>query len=270
LSAVPCVRRVFSGRRGGAWFKLLVTLAVIFAALALAWMLFLPAVVTAQLRQRTGFDATVQRLVVNPLTGTVELRGLVVTNPPTFPVADFVELREFRADADVFSLFSDRAVFNSMLLDVASVTLVKREDGVSNAEAFQQHLTATDRTPSVPRPAPTSRRFLVRQLTVRMDRLVIADHSTRLPRSREYRLRLNQSYRDVTDVKQLLAPAALQSLAPVAEALTGLVPGDLGQAIGDTVKNATKAGEKLLRSTGRKAGEKVKGYFDALEESRKP
>ena len=74
----------------------------------------------------------------------------------------------------------------------------------------------------------------------------------------------------MTELRQLLAPAALQSLAPVAEALTGLVPGDLGQALSDTVKGATKAGEKLLRATGRKAGEKVKGYFDALEESKKP
>lgn len=251
-------------------FNLLVALAVIFAAAALAWMLFLPAVLTAQLRQRTGFDASVQSLAVNPFTGTVKLKGLVVTNPPTFPVRDFVELREFNADAVVFSLFSDRVVFNSILLDVASVTLVKREDGQSNAGAFQHHLETTDGNRVAPPSSRSSRRYLIRRLTVRVDRLVIADHSSRLPRSREYRLGLNQSYTDVTEVKQLLAPAALQSLAPVAEALNGLVPGDLGVAIGDAVKGATKAGENLLKAAGRKAGEKVKGYFDALEESRKP
>lgn len=270
MSAVCRVRREVSGCRGGAFFKLVVALAVIFAAVALAWMLFLPTVVTAQLRQRTGFDARVQRLTVNPFTGNVELQGLVVTNPPTFPVPEFVDVREFKADADVFSLLSDRAVFNSVLLDVASVTLVKREDGVGNAEAFQNHLTATEPHPAAAPSSRPTRRFLIRRLTVKMDRLVIVDHSSRLPRSREYRLKLNQSYSDVTEVRQLLAPAALQSLAPVAEALTGLVPGDLGSAIGDAVKGATKAGENLLKASGRKAGEKAKGYFDALEESRKP
>ena len=47
MSTVRRVRREISGCPGGALFKLLVALAVIFAAVALAWMLFLPAVVTA-------------------------------------------------------------------------------------------------------------------------------------------------------------------------------------------------------------------------------
>ena len=260
----------FSGQRGGILSKLLLLLVVGFAIVALAWMLFLPAVLTTQLRQRTGFDATVESLAVNPFTGTVKLRGLVVTNPPTFPVHDFVRVREFYADAEVFSLWSDRPTFQSIRLDVDTVTLVKRENSQTNADAFQQHLAEpTDGRPRPPASRP-SRQFLIRHLAVRIDRLVIEDRSTRSPFSREYRLGLNQSYENVTDVKDLLAPAALQSLAPVAIALKGLVPGDLGQAIGDAVKDVGKAGEGFLKSAGHKAGEKVKGYFDALEESRKP
>ena len=59
-------------------------------------------------------------------------------------------------------------------------------------------------------------------------------------------------------------------LAPVGVALKGLVPGELGDAIGDAVKGAGKAGAGFFKSVGHKAGEKVKGFFDALEESRKP
>lgn len=246
-------------------------LAVVFAAVALAWMLFLPLVLTTQLRQRTGFDATVESFAVNPFTGTVELRGLVLTNPPTFPGRDFVQLREFHAKAEVLSLLSDRTVFSSMTLDVAAVVLVKRDDGSTNAGAFQHNLTspAGDGQPSPPSSRPP-RRFLIRRLTVRVDRLVITDHSGLLPASHEYHLGLNQTYTDVTDVRQLLAPAALQNLAPVGLVLNGLLPGDLGHAINDAVKDATKSGAGLLKAAGRKAGEKVKGYFDALEESRKP
>jgi len=250
--------------------KLVVLLAVVFAVVALAWMTLLPAVLTSQLRERTGFDATVQSLSVNPLTGTAHVRGLLVTNPPTFPIRDFVRLREFQADAEVFTLWSDRVVFKSMLIDVDNVTLVKREGGQSNADAFQQHLTQPSDGRPQPPPSRPGRRFLIHHLTVRIDRLVIADYSSRMPSSHEYRLGLNQSYTDVSDVKDLLAPAALQSLAPVGAALKGLVPGELGQAIGGAVKDATKTGEGLLKSMSRKAGEKAKGYFDALEESRKP
>ena len=251
-------------------FKLLAVLAVIFAAVALAWMLFLPVVLTTQLRQRTGFDATVQSLAVNPFTGTVALRGLVLTNPPTFPVREFVQVREFRVVAELRSLLSDRLIFDSVLLDVASVTLVNRDDNRSNAEVFHHHLTVPEEGRPLPPSSRPPRQFLIRRLTVRVDRLVIADYSTRLPTSHEYHLGLNQTYSDVTDVKQLLAPAALQSLAPVAVALSGLVPGDFGRALNDTVKEATKSSANLLKAAGRKAGEKLKGYFDALEESRKP
>lgn len=251
-------------------FKLLVVLAVLFAALALAWMLFLPAVLTAQIRSRTGFDATVQRLAVNPFLGKVELRGLVVTNPPTFPVPDFVTVREFRADAEVFSLFTDRPVFRTVTLDVAEVTVVKRPDGQSNAEVLHHNYSApADGQPRPPSSRPPQK-FLIRRLTLRLDQVVIADHSARLPVLHVYKLNLNQSYTDVTDVKQLLAPVTLQSLAPLGAALSGLVPGNFGAAINDAMKDAAKTGLPWFKALGHKVEEKTKGYFDALEESKKP
>lgn len=251
-------------------FKLLVVLAVMFAALALAWMLFLPAVLTAQIRSRTGFDATVQSLKVNPFTGTAEVRGLVITNPPTFPAPDFVTVREFHADAEVFSLFTDRPVFRTVVLDVAGVTVVKRPGGQSNADALHHNYTApTDGQPRPPSSRPPQK-FLIRRLTVRLDQVVIADYSGREPVQHVYQLNLNQNYTDVTDVRQLLAPVTLQSLAPLGAALSGLVPGNFGAAINDAVKDASKTGSSWFKALGRKVEEKTKGYFDALEESKKP
>ena len=265
----PPGTRSFSGEQGGIGFKLIVALAVMFAALALAWMLFLPVVLTSQLRQRTGFEATVQSLSINPFTGTVRLRGLVVTNPPTFPVRDFIEIREFQSDLEVFSLLSNQIVFKSVMLDVPSVTLVKREGG-SNAEAIQRHLAEADEGKPAPPSAQPPRRFLVRHLTVKLERVVIADYTGRTPVNHEYHLGLNQSYTNVTGVKQLLAPAALQSLAPVAAVLGDLLPGNVGNMLNEAAKDAAKGGTSLLKSLGHKVGEKAKGYFDALEESRKP
>jgi len=259
----------FSGERGGILFKLLIALGVIFAALALAWMLFLPVALTSQLRQRTGFEATVQSLAINPFAGTVRLRGLVVTNPPTFPVRDFIEIREFQSDLEVFSLLSDQIVFKSVVVDVPSVMLVKRGDG-TNAEAILRLLTETaDAKPAPPSSKP-ARRFLVRHLTVKLNRVVIADYTRATPVNHEYHLGLNQNYTDVTSVKQLLAPVALQSLAPVAAVLGDLLPGNVGNMLTEAAKDAAKSGTSLLKGLGQKVGEKTKGYFDALEESRKP
>lgn len=253
-------------QHGGALFKLLVLLTVIFAFGALAWMAFLPVLVTTQLRAKTGFDASVEQLAVNPLTGRVTLRGLVVTNPPTFPETPFLELREFRANAQVFSLFSDHPVFDSMVVDVANITLVKRSDGATNADAFQRNLQAPgDGKPRPPSVSPP-KQILVRQLHLRIDRLVIADHTGRKPQVREYDLGINQDYTDVTDLNQLIAPKVLQTLAPIAAAVSGLLPGDVGKVLGE----AAKSGADAVKEAGRETTVKAKRFFDALEESKKP
>jgi len=243
----------------------MVFLVVAFAFLALGWMLFLPTILTRQLRTRSGFDATVDRLAFNPITGRIEMRGFVVSNPPTFPLRDFIELREFRANADVGSLFSDQPIFDTMVVNVATVTLVKREDGMTNAAAFEENIGDYGGRRLVSR-SPQDRHFLIRHLDLRIDRLVVADHSLRNPHEREFILNLNQSYTDVTRLDQLLAPAVLRDLAPVAAALGGLVPGELGRALTE----AGRSGTEVFREAGRRAGERVKGFFDALEESKKP
>ena len=74
--------------RGGCLVKLLVLATFFAAAFALAWMLFLPVVLTQQLRSRTGFDAEVTNFAVNPITGHVVLRGLVLSNPAAFGMKD--------------------------------------------------------------------------------------------------------------------------------------------------------------------------------------
>ncbi len=257
--------RVGTGTRGGVFFKLLVFLVVVFAFAALAWMLFLPMILTNQLRKRSGFDATIQRLAVNPVSGTIELRGFVLTNPPTFPEPDFIELREFSANAQIASLFSDRLIFDRMVVNVANVMLVKRADGTTNAEALDANLTVRDSKVLMPKTKP-ARRVLIHQLDLRIDRLVVADYTLRRPSRREFTLNLKQTYADVTELDQLFAPAVLKTLAPVATAIGGLIPGDVGKAFGE----AGKSGADLLQEAKRKTETRVKGFFDALEESKKP
>lgn len=246
---------------GGALAKLFVFLVIVFAFVAVAWMLFLPTLVTHQLRERSGFDASITRLAVNPFTGSVELHGFVLANPPTFPESDFLDIREFRANGSVRSLLSNHPVFEDMLVDVASVTLVKRSDGTTNADAFSRNLEAHDGSNLVPK-TPSNRNFLIRHLEVRVEKLIIADYSLRQPGHREFSLHLDQTYKDVTAIDQLLAPSALKNLAPVAAAISGLLPGDLGKVFGQ----AAGSSKDLFRE----AGERVKGFFDALEESKKP
>lgn len=272
--------------RGGIGMRLLLALVVSFAMVALAWMLFLPAIITEEVRSRTGFDIAVQALAANPFTGELTVRGLVVNNPPTFRVPEFVQLRELRASGEFWSLFGDKLVLDRLVLDVGRVALVRRADGVSNAEAFARGLglggpTAAQVSASMTSPGPSNipvagtrpaaRRYYIKRLTLRFDQLTVADYTGGgVPVVQEYRIGLNQSYDNVSDTKQLLVPAALKTLGPALAPLGALVPGDFGRALGDAAKTAAHNGSEALQDAGRKTESLFKGLFEKLEEKRKP
>ena len=268
------------GCRGGCLVRLLVVWVVLGAAAALAWMLFLPVGVAEQIRARTGFAASVASLSCNVFTGKLAVRGLVLNNPASFPVNNFVELREFSGEADVWSLFSERPVLDDLAVDVRRVTLVRRADGRSNAEVFQENLFGLTGATSPARgvaqtsvaPSPPARKFLIRRLALRFDQLVVADHSGKTPVVEEFNLGLDQHYENVTDAKQLLVPEVLRRLAAanLAPALGGLVSGDFGRALGVAVQGATARGTEMLKDAGQTATELFKGLRERLEESRKP
>jgi hypothetical protein len=280
--------------------RLLVLAVVLGAVVALAWMLFLPVVVMAQIRSRTGFEVSAASISCNAFTGKVIIRGLVLNNPASFPVRDFMELREFSAEAELGSLWADRLVLEALTVDFRKVTLVRRADGRSNAEIFSQNLfgltlppASTAPLPAVA-PAPASvpalpvaapgpaarpaasgeapRKFLIRHLTLRFDRLVLEDHTTAKPLVQEHALALDQRYENVTDVQQLLVPEVLRRVAAenLGPVLGVLVPGDFGRALRETARTAADRGATLLKDAEQKGADLFKGLREKLEETRKP
>jgi hypothetical protein len=250
--------------RGGILFKLLVVLAGLFALAALGWMVLLPYCLTAQLRERTGFDASVATLMVNPFTGELRARGLVVGNPPTFPRPEFLQVRELDLDADVFSLFSSKPVLNRVTLDIALVALVKRADGRTNAEVFRGYLADPAGRPAAA--ARTERHFLIRRLDLRFDRLLLADYTGRQPVVRDYPVKLDRTFANVSDSRQLMLPASLDQLFALGGAVGGLLPEDVGRV----VENALHSGKDLLKGALGPDKHVFNSFSDTLEESKKP
>ena len=249
---------------GGIWFRLLLFVAFLAAGLVLAWMILLPPALTRFVRGRTGFTMEIQTLYVNPFAGRLELRGLAVTNPPAFPNPAFTEVRAVRVDWQVSSLFSQRLVVDDAVIDVAGITLVRDQHGAVNAALFQERLVGAASPARAPTGAPgeakgREQEFLIKRLQVRCDRLVIADYSGRQPAVRELALNFNHTYENVTSAQQLAALLG-ELLVPGA----GTV-GSLGPEAGTAPRGAGSS----LKETGRKTGEPVKGFFDALEKSLK-
>jgi hypothetical protein len=250
--------------RGGILIKCMVLLTAFLASVALVWMLAFPYATSTWLRNRTGFDLKVESLMVNPITGKLSARGVVINNPPTFPQPDFLRVREFAVDAEAWSMMTAKPVINLVKLDVEQVTLVKRADGRINAEVMRSYLADPAARP-VPGNTTHGREFLVRKLEVKFDRLQVVNYTGSKPVISNIQLNLDRSFSNVTDRQQLLLPASLDQVFDLGGAVGGLLPEDIGRML----DSALRSGTDLLKQAS-PAGKVFDGFSDTLEESKKP
>lgn len=244
--------------------KLLLVMAIVFVLGAIAWALLLPRVVAAQIHSQTGFNVTVDHLSVNPFTANVEIDGLILKNPAGWPVDNFLELRQFKADGSLSSFFSNRIVANEVILDVARCTVVRDKKGAINATVFSDALTGKNTAPAAntaqPKPAAKTKEFLIKHMVLKFDTLVYADYSGEKPATKEYDLKLNSELHDVDSVAKIVKPITSASIGVLADALNGAINGRT-----NLLKDATGA----IENAGKKAGEKLKGLLDSLDKKKR-
>ena len=244
---------------GGMLAKLLLLLVILFGIGAVAWILFIPRLVVSQIHSKTGFNVTVDHLWINPFTANVSVKGMVLKNPEGWPVADFVNLREFRIDANLLSLFSARIVANEAVLDVAKCTLVKNQKGTFNAKAFADALNRPGPSTSEAKSKGKPKEFLIKHLLLKFDTLVYVDNSGTNATTREYNLNLNQDLQNVDSIAKIVAPISTASIGVLSDALSGAINGRT-----DLLKDAAGA----IQGAGKKTGEKLKGLLDSLDKKR--
>lgn len=236
------------------------------AMCALAWMAFLPAVAEHELNAVTGFDFRMEVLAVNPLTGSVVVRGLTARNPAAYPAPLFFDVRALRARVAVFSwLFSGRIVVDDMDVDIAKVELVRMHGGRTNAGDLMAAFKG-------PGGAPGKRAaYLIRKLHVRFDQLVVADYSGKATDEKSYNLRIDQEFTNISSPNQLLIPPVVHSLTSFGlhHDVAGLLPGEFGKALAGAVGGATTVGIKIKDAT-EGTGSYLKGVLDKLEQKAKP
>jgi hypothetical protein len=238
------------------------------ALCALAWMAFLPMVAVHELDAVTGFDFHTEVLAVNPLTGSVVVRGLVAKNPSAYPVPLFFEIRSLKAEVAVFSgLFSGRIVIDDLDVDIAKVELVRLRGGKTNAGELMAAFSHPAGAAGAPG-KPTA--YLIKKLHVRFDELAVADYSGSSTDQKTYNLHIDQEFTNISSPSQLLIPSVMRNLHSFGlhHDVEGLLPGDFGKALAGAVGGATTVGEKLKNAT-EDAGSYIKGAIDKLEQKAK-
>jgi hypothetical protein len=244
------------------------------ALCALAWMAFLPVVAEHELREITHFDVRMEVVAVNPLTGSVVIRGFVAKNPAEYPDPDFFDIRSIKADVSVFSLlFSDHIVVEELDVDIAKVELIRLHDGRTNEGQFVASFkpggaASAPGAPSAPRKART---YLIKKLHVRFDELVVSDNSGSKTDKSTYDLHISQDFINISGPGQLLVPSVVRDLHSFGlhHDVSGLLPGDFGDALAVAVGSAATVGGKI-QSAAKDTGQYLKDQLDKLEQKVKP
>lgn len=195
-------------------------------------MLLLPGLFTSVIEKRTGFPARVDSFYANPFTGEVRMRGLVVANPAGFSESNFIDLQEFTAKADLFSLIGNRPVLDMTTLDLARVTVVTNGQGTNNLDLVYRRLAGAPSKKSAATPASGATadspfQFLVRDLDVRVNQVVVKDERPGKTPENIHQLSFQRNYRNVTPATNFSA-----DLPPAVSAA--------GKNIGDVVSNDLK------------------------------
>ena len=239
-----------STQGGGALTQIVMFLVCAFAMLAFGWMLLLPGLFTSVIENRTGFPARVDSFYANPFTGEVRMRGLVVVNPAGFAEGQFLDLQQFSAKADLFSLLAGNPVLDMTTLDVARITVVTNAQGANNLDLAYRRLatssakkTAAPAKPGAPAQASSSEplQFLVRNLDVRLNEVVVKDERPGKTPQNIHQLAFQRSYKNVTPKTDFSVnlPAAVTAAGK-----------SVGEAVGGDLKQiVTRATQPIDRKT---------------------
>ncbi len=251
-------------RGGGALIQIVMFLVCAFSTLALGWMLMLPGLFTSVIENRTGFAARVDSFYANPFTAEVRMRGLVMVNPAGFAESDFLDVQQFTAKADLFSLLGKKPVLDMTTVDVARITVVTNQRGSNNLELLYRRLApVASKKPGAKAPAVSPLDFLVRNLDVRLNEVVVKDERPGKTPAQVHALAFQRAYRNVTpdtNFNTEITPAMTEAGKNIGQVVSGEFKQLVATATQPIDRKTYAWGDKKENAAGaaRKLEERVK------------
>lgn len=154
--------------------------------------------VERQVRNTTGFPLEIESFYWNWRTGWVYCRNLTLQNPPGFQEPVFAKAQELYVQLDWRSLLRGRPHVKYLLLNINEIQFIKHRDGTTNARRL-----GGVRSPRPRRPL----QFQFDTVRLIVDTVCVTDETRLLFKRRAYRLRIDQTYHNVTaatDINRLL------------------------------------------------------------------
>jgi len=109
------------------------------------------------IEQQTGFKVDVEDIDVGVYRSVIQVKNLVLTNPPEFPHPEALAIRDIYIHYDLLSLFGKEAHIKKFSIDVNRIVMVKPRHQKSNLEVLAKiGEQRADEKDAAPKPVPSS------------------------------------------------------------------------------------------------------------------
>lgn len=136
--------------------KILAILLATLLVLLVVLLFFLGHIIKAAVEtvgpQVTGVSVTLDKAGINLLSGSVQLKGLVIGNPEGYKTPSAMELGHFVVDLDMRSLLTDTLVIRKIHIDAPQITYEQGLKG-NNLGRLQKNLAPAEERPEAETPA---------------------------------------------------------------------------------------------------------------------
>lgn len=215
-----------------------------------------------------GVPIQLEKVSVNPFSGLVHIKGLIIGNPQGFNTPSAMELGEFKLNIAMSSLFSDTIVIKQILINAPQITYEKSLKS-SNLSTLQANLTSTAAETPAPATKPEKKKgeakkviiddFLFNEAKVNVTITALGGKKLTIPLPPIHMQNIGRASGGanpsevISELFNSISKAVMEAVASA------------GNIAGDAIKDAGKAAEGALKDAKGAASDAAKGATDAAK-----
>jgi len=257
--------------------KVLSIVGIVILVLIIVLVLFMGQIIKAGITtagpKLAGVPITLERVVVNPFSGMVRIKGLIIGNPKGFNTPSAMELNDFKLNIKMSSLFSKAIVIEEILIDAPQITYEKGLKS-SNLSELQKNLASAEpKQPASEKPkdGPDKKKGEAKKVIIDDFQLNGAKVSVTFTALGGNKLTLALPAIQMQNIGRKSDGAdAAEVISVVFNSITGAVVDAVagaGDLAGDALKGAGGLATDALKGSGNLAGDALKGGGEAAKEA---
>lgn len=249
----------------------LVLILVVCAVGLAVWSIpkFAPKLLESWIESRTGFSASVNTVNLKIFSGSLDIEGMALINPPYYQSKNFMQIKQISVQIEPKSLFWRRTkVYDDVSVDIDRITWVKNAQGSINIVEFLDKLRKKGGTPSTTesnvdsgkaglektkeRKQDSRGRYIIKKLTIKVGGIDLVGFPSEND-SQSFAVNYTKEFTDITDlesiVHQVIADFSVEGVFNLARDALGLPldPGALGSKVTDKIQKGVEKAFRFLQ-----------------------